>query len=748
MMIPPHYFQLEQPGIQPNQATAAQKNALPQPVWEAINELKTVPSSLVTDNLSFIEALYPGDPAHFRGAEFIHTIGDHLREHGIQGNDGLTPRIMERRNKGTFWFYALMHWHYAGMPLHEASYEELQLTTTGDYGENRIYRAFIEQLKACNGAKEPEDYRNLMDWLIQLDPMTFFPDQEILKSIPGWQKCMRYELSHLAKPGDTKERQGFDGDPYGDRADCFYLRKHLARHIGLKYDLVKTLLAVAPKECLIPLLDSWFNSGNTQVREFLFKQTLYPLNTLFNERYPWNVLVTALARHLPSSGNSQLTEHFSKTGPIDLLDHDYIDKVPEPTMAFGRTFKLKPEAGRNYYLKVQSKTETVRDFAHNASTLNWLWKNRDVLKLESELVRPEKLLQFKETRLNEAIGHRSLSDEQREAIRKLYSTNDTLAPYAQGLLFSTSLPAQYEVYNYDVKDPSEAFHALAKYGRDYGRMWKHLLLGPVALTAAHDVDRPHIVISPFIHFFNEGIINRWSTIATDNTNVGGAFGMRDKGDTTSIADQLEFYRSIFRDSKEHFSDSDPVILAQVRSNELARAAQGLVLLYARRFNANFNHEEPKSVERIENDIGSLLSDVFSQAFPLSKERCQQLMEEVDLLAQCAREVSYWLAKDAPYVKDLRNGVINPHAYPHLVNKIEGCILTEEHQYWLRDTGFYHAVYSENDIKLGAPNGRNPLITLNAIIVKLLACGTLALLQQGQAEQKTAASAMASASCVA
>lgn len=104
------------------------------------------------------------------------------------------------------------------------------------------------------------------------------------------------------------------------------------------------------------------------------------------------------------------------------------------------------------------------------------------------------------------------------------------------------------------------------------------------------------------------------------------------------------------------------------------------------------------------------------------------MEGHDLLNQCCREISYWLAKDTPYVDDLRKGDINRKVYPHLPKEMQGCILTERQNYCLTDNGFIDFTRNktrQSACQLGAQSGRIPLIALNALVVKVIIYGTMA-----------------------
>ena len=292
------------------------------------------------------------------------------------------------------------------------------------------------------------------------------------------------------------------------------------------------------------------------------------------------------------------------------------------------------------------------------------------------------------------------------------------------MLFTCPEDKPYDEYNYDVSNTNEAREGLLKYAADYGRLWNCGLLGPTSINAFHEskIGRMHTPISPYIERYCEGSLERWNGQATQFPNVGGTLGMRDMGDI-QFPDEIKGEV----DQVQKRDDRDPLINQKVRLNELARTAQGIVLLYARRFQAGFDHKNPDTVAEIQKEIGQLLTSLFSQAAPLSKENCLTYMEQDGLLAQCAREVSYWTAKDVPYVKDLRNAEINRDVYPHLPEKMQGAVLAVDDNKFLTDKGFHNPDRDIGDeCQLGAGSGRNPLIALNALIVKMLSHCVIAM----------------------
>ena len=230
------------------------------------------------------------------------------------------------------------------------------------------------------------------------------------------------------------------------------------------------------------------------------------------------------------------------------------------------------------------------------------------------------------------------------------------------------------------------------------------------------------MLAPFLNLKCEGSIEQWNGLATDFPNIGGPkIGMRDKVDILLPEEKSSHYFSRQIIDTASLEDQN-----KIRLEELAKAAQGLCLQYARCFNHRFSHNSQESIKTIEKDISGLLVHLFSNALPLSEDECRAHMEDHNLLNQCCREISYWLAKDTPYVSNLRKAEINRKVYPHLPLSMQGCVLTAIQSGCLKEHGFVDVSKSYNDssCQLGAQSGRMPLIALNALVVKLLAYGAL------------------------
>ena len=279
---------------------------------------------------------------------------------------------------------------------------------------------------------------------------------------------------------------------------------------------------------------------------------------------------------------------------------------------------------------------------------------------------------------------------------------------------------RYEKHAYQAEDPAEQLSGIARYLEEFGAMWYGGVLGPDACSVFHNfLDRSggrYHFLAPFFYRANIGSIDQWPGTSTDFPNIGPE-GTRDRGDTKTISEQD--IKTLFGRSGE-LENSD-TLQARATLEALAKAAWGAVLVYGRCFRENFDPDSLEKVTKVKDDIGRLLGTLFSKAFNMNVEECLRLMNEQDLLNQTAREMNYWMTDH--YVKDLREGLIPESVYPHYQgirgqHKLATCQAD-----FLSDEGFkgdYESVH------LGAANGCNPLMALDALVVKLISYGRLNL----------------------
>ncbi|KEQ18151.1 hypothetical protein [Endozoicomonas numazuensis] len=668
----------------------------------------------------------------------IVKAGQYLEDHGFHPDSGLTPELLKNWNKGSTWFQSLMHLHFKGLPVEQFSDEQLGLTQPGGMDEITVYRGIIKKLKEHSGARTPEDYLAFMSWLATVNMLEEFPYPPLVNALEDWEKSMRAELCSQVTTDARDQRLPFDGNPF-HQPNKSKLHFYLERFEGMKYDLLKSLLSEAPSELTTPLMSDWLQPEDSAPRKALFKQQFYPLNTLQLERYQWNHCINTLVQKLPETADTPF--YVSMKADSIELPMSPPHEATHCHQTCGRTLIEKLPDGSHRYIKIQSENESASDFQKCFYRLQKIEKHKEELELESTAVCTEKV--FKIDDVSAYLEASSIPPAHQRQVLSITGDSPRLA-----MSFTTPPGVQYEEYFYDVETPSEAFEGLAIYGRDYGRLWRQKLIPPSLITADHDVTsaRKHLVFASLLHCFSEGCIDRWHTEASNYPNSGGSkMGMRDKGDTCLPSEAVPYYKTTFKHMGIGCSKESTQSLNSIRVNELGRAAQGMILQYARRFNQSFNPMDSEKCNDIAKDIEYLLAGLFSQAFALSKEQCQLLMREADLLNQCAREVNYWLASGSPYVEDIRSAVINRKVYPHLPENMQACILTEGAAEQLRDTGFFRPpTYMKGDIKLGSPNGKNPLIALNALMTKLTSAGIVAMLDEQKREKQSAAQKVASA----
>ena len=611
-------------------------------------------------------AKYIGSFERDQAGNHLPEVIEDIRQACIRGNYPKADIMASWKVKAGTWFRCLMRLHFAGRPTENYTDFQLGLTTSeGNYGENKVYRAIFQKLRQYHGARTLEDYKNFMHNLARIDLLKDFPAPEITDSLTPGQKIMRPELCMSCSDSDEQLRTPYDPNR-PDLDNYSFYSSYPARIFYLKFHLIRIMLQEVESSFQFGVIDEWLNSGKySDIRDWLFSQQYFPLNTFIDECYPWNILIEPVTRLL-----SEKTNDFDEEFIKDLKENSKVDLVQETSpecfnSSFGRTLKAYPRKGfENRYLKLQRSDETDDFFIRTYRKICVVKKRQ--CEFESETVKPVKIARVEN--VQRFLSLSGLSQKQKEGVLEKTGRNSQLM-----MEFTTTEGKDYDQYVYDIENPVEALEGLRKYARDYGRLWKKGLLGAPSINAFHHFDgnRKHVTLSPYIGRFSEGSIESWEFHATNFPNVGSV-GMRDMGDICT-PDEVS---GIYFDKLIH-DPSNPETLKQIRLNELARAAEGLILLYARCFNTKFDYTDSCLVAQVQSDILAILTDLFSYATPLSCDTCFLLVSDHDLINQCAREVSYWLASNFPYVKDLRNAEINRAVYPNLPERMKGCILTEK-----------------------------------------------------------------------
>ena len=273
-----------------------------------------------------------------------------------------------------------------------------------------------------------------------------------------------------------------------------------------------------------------------------------------------------------------------------------------------------------------------------------------------------------------------------------------------------------------VTQADQIFAGLYNFAHDCGVLFSCGLYAPAVITADRDSTTgiKHHVLSSYVDAPFEGMMLQWKK-ASEYTSAGPA-GIRNVGDTKSMAELGEDYFFSRRCQKFlDFEQSED--RAKVAFSELANNAQGLVLQYARCFQQQFNPDDRESMLNHEGKIKTILATLFHKAFPQFTEECvNQAMDEDGLLSQAVREVIYWCGHDARFINDIKQNIIPKSIYPgcsESTNIADFSIL--ERDVLIPGVGF---VTWDNQPDLGVKCGVNPLVALNAVIVKLLARGAL------------------------
>ena len=635
------------------------------------------------------------------------------------------PCKLSTLTKGATWFDALMLLLFSGQPVEDCSNKELGINKPGSLDQNMVYRAVISKIRALHGAREPAAFQELLSWLIQTNFIKEFPCPDILRNVPNWFKAMRAELIGYVDLKKIPRRYPFDGQ----QMNCpgsYNIHQHEARHIRLKAHILSSLLERADKALSRETIDNWLHKPeHAGIRSILFAQDAHPLNTTFNHYVLWSPLLHALAPQLPEAPDSSLKNAFA-TATSHIVSSENIEGACHyiATDCFGRTLVLQPYENENRFLKIQSSEESDEEFLRTTERVSMLshYQRQGRIPLESEMVCVKRVI-----RIDDIQTFLPICDGP-ETVLNLTGEGSRLA-----VEFTTSSAHSYQTYIYDLLR-EEQLPALLTYLHDYGLLWSMGICGPANINAFHATEaaggRQHLTF-PDLEFPTrniEGSLQRWNGLASDYPNVG-AVGMRDVWDAHLPQEKKYQSATYYGDT-----DSKSVSSKKHRILELAHAAQGAVLIYARCNNRDFDVADPAKVDRVANDLSNLMVTLFTQAFPITKTECQALMEEHDLLNQCAREINYWMAHHESqgfyYVEDLRNSEINRNAYPLLPEAMHGCVLRENQREFLKDCGFH---YSERDrpgeCQLGSYSGRTPLLALNAMLTKLISSGILHSLKE-------------------
>ena len=661
-------------------------------------------------------------------------------------------------------------------PLCELVIAELKSHANSTEAPIKAYLEVLTKLQEMNALKSPEGFQNFMDWLIRWKLSDSQPRDDLLALIPDDYRKMRGDFPMMSDSGIEMA----EGCGWGWMNP---IRDYLAHTQWLQHYMIFSLLEHAPLHFIESVINHWLNNDDTvDIREKLFTQTQHPLSVCFTEPRPWNLLLKAVERLAPQQ-DSKLRQELTQRDGSGLIPeainnrHLVPFQAPNKPFIFGRTVAAINSAPvdtvdathpqENTYLKIQSHNESDQQFFKEAQRIQYFHDNQLKSELKGPALRLDAVLNTHT--LKETLSQCALTDTEKaqlllrcskkrpnshlyEALKNDWGDDceaassrakrthwhtlledDSLLPEtkkqklithllsidtgANMMLLRSPADYHYETYIDQVEDPAVRLAGIAHYLEEFGSLWFKGVLGPDACSAFHDAGhRIYHFLAPFFYHDNVGSIELWSGASTDFPNIGPE-GSRDRGDakTTSELNTKELF------GQPGTPENPNTLRTKAAQEALAKAAWGGLLLYGRCFRNNFNPDCPESVSTIKEDIHHLLGTLFSKAFNMSSEECSRLMNEHDLLNQTAREMSYWMSHH--YVKDLREGLIPESVYPYYQG-VRGPHKLAPHQAdYLSDDGFKGG---QESIQLGAETGRNPLMALDALVVKFLSYGCLEL----------------------
>ena len=689
----------------------------------------------------------------------------------------------ETYKKGPTWFHVLADilFYCEKSPICESMIVALRHQKDSAQAPIAAYITVLEKLQTEDALHSAEGFKKFMDWLVCWKLSEVCPGTDLLKKLPAHLRNTRPDLPKIQDSGIEMAT----GKGWGD--SHYSLQNYLAHTQWVQHFIICTFIKLAPRDYIHPVIGGWLKAKNKAIQDELFAQKQHPLGVQLSEPSPWNIMLAALDRLLPcpeSRFSRDIAKLDGSAQSVKKMDEDQTDKLKllSPPFVFGRTIAFPdPKNQNNFYLKVQSKDESARMFCQETQRLQHCDKNKKQLGITGPTLSVKDV--YQSDSLQETLSHYQLSDIDKarllwqcapdnystilnKALSKTtdYKVVNEAADYARKtqwchlLADDTPLPEphkqalinylntidtschmmllrapagyNYEQYIYHLKDRDSVLKGLVCYTEEVGAMWSNGVLGPDPCSAFHNKNdnKVYYFLSPYFYRANIGTVGQWAGISTDFPNIGPT-GCRDRGDVRAVVelDTEKLYDSC---GKEENHDK---LLARGSLEALAKAAWGSILLYGRSLKETFDSNNPDKVARVKEDVGAILSTLFSKAFHIPQEKCLEYMNSQGLLAQTAREMSYWMTTD--YVEDLRKGLIPETVYPNYKGIRHGHRLSATQVKFLSDDGF-KADYPT--VHLGGDHGRNPLMALDSMVVKMLSHGCLNLfkIQKSQGEMDT------------
>ncbi|WP_422451567.1 hypothetical protein [Endozoicomonas sp. ALC066] len=579
------------------------------------------------------------------------------------------------------------------------------------------WNTLISQVKCCNGLNHANDFRKFMDWLL-MDGLSWIRSDSYFRECDAkfTTRLKSYRPDLWPDPGNEASARPPSSSAYN----------RFVAYTGVTYlhfNIIELFLRLAPPGHRIYVLNNWLNHPDCEKqRETLFCRSVHPLNTMGSPNI-WQLLLSLDKDYQPQE--NQFDNDWQK------LDNSQQWSDPPPTASLmgqsievcGRTLVIQRTDGGWDYLKFLSDTEKPEELAKEGNKISLMATIASQHGLKSSI--PEVVGRYRWENVQTDLAT-LISPTIKAKLEEKCRYIDDKTGYC--LHLKSTKDAPYHLYPY-VLDPvtkaDQIFEGLYKYAHDCGVLFSCGLYAPEVMAADHDsvTNRKHYVLSSYVDASSEGRMLQWKK-ASEHPNVGPV-GMRDSGDTKSMHELGEDY--FFSTRCQKFLDFEKSEdRAKVAFSELAKNAQGLVLQYALCFQQQFDSGNRESTLNHEHKIKAILATLFHKAFPqFTEESIGQAMDENGLLSQAVRELIYWCGHDARFVNDIKQNVIPKSTYPdcpETTNIFDFHIM--ESRELVPGVGF---ATRDNQPNLGISFGVNPLVTLNAVIVKLLAKGALSSL---------------------
>ncbi|MTI12194.1 hypothetical protein, partial [Sansalvadorimonas verongulae] len=119
--------------------------------------------------------------------------------------------LADIREKGRSWFEIMLLLHFAGYPTERLTNAEIGLDDyRGGLGQNVVFCAVFDQLRACGGARSIDDCFQFLSWLACLDIPHSYPDQCVTSLVQPWFLSMRPEFCDTVTESVAESRSGYN----------------------------------------------------------------------------------------------------------------------------------------------------------------------------------------------------------------------------------------------------------------------------------------------------------------------------------------------------------------------------------------------------------------------------------------------------------------------------------------------------------------------------------------------------------